>query len=388
MTSDAIANVLEEDGFDKPETRKGLASEQREQPWPVCVAAELVGTFLICFAIYAMCTMGCLVFSTNLLYLALGTGLVYAAVAVMFGKISGGHFNPAITVAAMLTGKTKILEGVLYIVAQVLGSVLAGLLIKFMLPVSSDLTFAQWLGIVVNGYDKASASYNDSLAQSGITFSLSQTVTIEILAAVIIVAVAMVTYGTKRYAWATGMAYAAGAVIALPVTRAALNPVRATGIAVFSYGQQVDPNPLQQLWVFWVCPVLAAALVALAMLIIQMVNAPKSRGDNPNQLLAYNEASETAEGDIESDAEGDSEATFLDTVVAAPQDEDSAKSDSDNESDSDSDSDSDSQTGSDSDSQTDSDSDNKSESDDEVDAQVGDKEPETKADADEGVERD
>ena len=376
MTSDATANVLEEDGFDESETHKDLAPKQ--QPWPVRVVAELVGTFLICFAIYAMCTMGCLVFSTNLLYLALGTGLVYAAVAVMFGKISGGHFNPAITVAAMLTGKTKILEGVLYIVAQLLGSVLAGLLIKFMLPVSSDLTFAQWLGIVVNGYDKASASYNDSLAQSGITFSLSQTVTIEILAAVIIVAVAMVTYGTKRYAWATGMAYAAGAVIALPVTRAALNPVRATGIAVFSYGQQVDPNPLQQLWVFWVCPVLAAALVALAMLIIQMVNAPKSRGDNPNQLLAYNEAAETTEGDAET--------TFLDTVVTTAQDEeDSAEAGDKSES---SEGDSDSQTdSSDSDSEE-SGTDSESESDDEMDAQVGDKEPETKADADEGVERD
>ena len=382
MTSDATANVLEEDGFDESETHKDLAPKQREQPWPVRVVAELVGTFLICFAIYAMCTMGCLVFSTNLLYLALGTGLVYAAVAVMFGKISGGHFNPAITVAAMLTGKTKILEGVLYIVAQVLGSVLAGLLIKFMLPVSSDLTFAQWLGIVVNGYDKASASYNDSLAQSGITFSLSQTVTIEILAAVIIVAVAMVTYGTKRYAWATGMAYAAGAVIALPVTRAGLNPARATGIAVFSYGQQVDPNPLQQLWVFWVCPVLAAALVALAMLIIQMVNAPKSRGDNPDQLLAYNEAAETTEGDAET--------TFLDTVVPPAQDEeDSAEAGDKSES---SEGDSDPQTdSSDSDSDSDSeesDADNKSESDDEMDTQVGDKQSDAEADSDEGVKRD
>ena len=117
---------------------------EHESPLPLRIGAELLGTFIVCFAVYVLCTFGSIVFSLNLAYIAIGTGLAYMAVILFLGRISGGQFNPAITVAAMLTGKTKVLDGILYIIFQVLGSALAGLLIKSLLPVSSTITAKQW----------------------------------------------------------------------------------------------------------------------------------------------------------------------------------------------------------------------------------------------------
>ncbi len=258
MTSVALNNSTEQD------------ENTKQLPWPLRVLAELFGTFLVCFAIYAICTFGSIIFSLNLAYVAIVTGLAYAAGAFLFAKVSGGHLNPAVSLAAVLTGKTKILDGVLYIIAQTLGATLAAVLIKFLLPVSSNVPLKQWLTTVVNGFDKGAVAYS-TINQYGLNFSISQALAVEIVACIIIVAVAMRAYGTKCYVPAVGAAYALGAAVAFPVTAASLNPARSTGIALLAFNAGLDQNPLQQLWLFWVCPVLAAALVALAMLLPQMI---------------------------------------------------------------------------------------------------------------------
>lgn len=268
MTSLAIENTLEEDRVNEAETSACCAACRA--PWPLRVLAELFGTFLVCFAIYAICTFGSIIFSLNLAYVAIGTGLAYAAGAFLFAKVSGGHLNPAVSLAAMLTGKTKILDGVLYIIAQTLGATLAAVLIKFLLPVSSNVPLKQWLTTVVNGFDKGAVAYS-TINQYGLNFSVTQAIAVEVVACIIIVAMAMRAYGTKCYVPAVGAAYALGAAVAFPVTAASLNPARSTGIALLAWNASLDQNPLQQLWLFWVCPVLAAALVALVMLLPQMI---------------------------------------------------------------------------------------------------------------------
>ncbi|PLS26369.1 MIP/aquaporin family protein [Bifidobacterium parmae] len=286
-----------------------MTSEQnitKEQPWPLRVGAELVGTFLICFAIYVFSTFGSIVFQLNLAYIALGTGLVYAAAVFALGGVSGGQFNPAVTVAAMVTGRTKLVDGILYIVFQVVGATLAGMLVKFLLPTSENVTLAQWLTTTVNGFDKGSVAYS-TLTQYGLNFSITQAIAVELVAGLLIVGAAMATYGTKRYALATGVSYTVGAAVAFPVTGAALNPARATGIALFAQNQKLQVEPLSQLWVFWICPILAAALVALVMVLQQMIAAPKAKGDDPAQLTAYNEAADSAQDAQETTADGDAD---------------------------------------------------------------------------------
>ena len=97
--------------------------------------------------------------------------------------------------------------------------------------------------------------------------------------------------------------------MAFPVTAASLNPARSTGIALFAYNQGLAQNPLSQLWLFWVCPVLAAAVVALAM----MVRMPK-KGDDPAQLNAYDETNADQNESVESSEE---EETTADAAAAA-----------------------------------------------------------------------
>lgn len=319
MTSVANANTLKEDRVNEVETSACCAVGCL--PWPLRVLAELFGTFLVCFAIYAICTFGSIIFSLNLAYVAIGTGLAYAAGAFLFAKVSGGHLNPAVSLAAMLTGKTKILDGVLYIIAQTLGATLAAVLVKFLLPVSSNVPLKQWLTTVVNGFDKGAVAYS-TINQYGLNFSVAQAVAVEVVACIIIVAVAMRAYGTKCYVPAVGAAYALGAAVAFPVTAASLNPARSTGIALLAFNASLDQNPLQQLWLFWVCPVLAAALVALVMLLPQMI-ASFGKGGKKKAVAT----DQSVVDDVEDDAED------VDDIDEADEVEDEVDDDIDDEDD-------------------------------------------------------
>ena len=90
--------------------------ETKQQPLALRVCAELAGSFLLCFAIYAFSTWGSAVYGINIVFFALATGLAYAAVTAIFSRVSGGQLNPAITVASVLVSKTKILDGILYVI--------------------------------------------------------------------------------------------------------------------------------------------------------------------------------------------------------------------------------------------------------------------------------
>lgn len=147
-----------------------ITKEEQSKPLTLRVGAELVGSFIICFAIYAICSLGSAVYGINMAFIALLTGIVYAAVTVIFGSISGAQFNPAVSVAAMLTGKTHVLDGILYIIAQVLGGIGAGAAIRFLLPTSEQVTFKIWMTPTVNGFDKNSVSYS-TLGNYGVTLA-------------------------------------------------------------------------------------------------------------------------------------------------------------------------------------------------------------------------
>ena len=260
-----------------------ITKEEQSKPLALRVGAELVGSFIICFAIYAICSLGSAVYGINMAFIALLTGIVYAAVTVIFGSISGAQFNPAVSVAAMLTGKTHVLDGILYIIAQVLGGIGAGAAIRFLLPTSEQVTFKIWMTPTVNGFDKNSVSYS-TLGNYGVTLGITLTIAVE---------------GRRRYHYRClrtahhgrtrrvqnkprrchGPSYGNGTAITYPVTGAALNPARATGIAIFAQNQGLNEEPLQQLWVFWICPVLAAAVVALVVIVAGMIGTKKNVPD-------------------------------------------------------------------------------------------------------------
>ena len=238
--------------------------------------AEFVGTALIVFPLLLVYTLSQLVYQyAGLMPIITVTALAYGAVSAMFGKLSGAHFNPAVTVAAMLTSKTSWLEGLLYVIAQVLGGIAAAAIYLVALPTSESVPASTWLTMAVKGFDEASRS-SGALTNAGISFGSTLAVIVELLASLVIVGVAVATLksdGTadKSHAWAVGLAYGLGAAIAYPVTGASLNPAHATGVAVLAQGKGLTVEPLSQLWVFWIAPLFAAAIVAIAMIVNDMV---------------------------------------------------------------------------------------------------------------------
>lgn len=273
--------------------------ETKQQPLVLRVCAELAGSFLLCFAIYAFSTWGSAVYGVNVVFMAVATGLAYAAVTAIFSRISGGQFNPAVTVAAVLASKTKLVDGILYVIVQVIGAIAAGFAVVKLLPTSEQVTSTVWLTPAVNGFEKGSVSYS-SLTQYGIAFSVTLAIVVEVVASLIVVSAAMSAMGkngegSERYTATMGIAYAIAVAISYPVTGAGLNPARSTGIAVATINEGLAQNPLQQLWVFWIAPVLAAAVVALVMIIAQMITTAKPKAELVESAEAADEQAEESD---------------------------------------------------------------------------------------------
>ena len=301
----SVQNLEREEGLD-----------QHTQPLALRVAAEFVGTFLVCFAIYAAYTYGVIINGTNLAFIVLATAFAYAGVTMLFAPLSRVHLNPAVTVAALLTSRTALLDGVLYIVAQVLGSIGAGALVRFLLPTSKQVTSQVWYSPVINGFDKGSVSYN-TLNQYGIDFNIGFAIAVEIIAGVIVVATVVNSLAGEPHshghgALGIGIAYAVGTAITYPITGASLNPARSTGIAIFLHNLGLTQDPLQQLWVFWIAPVLAAAIVSLAIISIDLFSHSNSQTAEGESAVDdggdQDEYAQAGDGDVNDDEDGDDDA--------------------------------------------------------------------------------
>ena len=296
--------------------------ETKQQPLALRVCAELAGSFLLCFAIYAFSTWGSAVYGINIVFFALATGLAYAAVTAIFSR-----------------------DGILYVIAQVIGAIAAGFAVVKLLPTSEQVAAKVWLTPAVNGFENGSVSYS-LLTQYGITFSITLAIVVEVVASLIVVATAMSSLGdhgesSDRHVIAMGLAYGLATAISYPVTGAGLNPARSTGIALAAMNEGLTQNPLQQLWVFWISPVLAAAVVALVMIIAQMMTTPKVPA-----------AADLPQTDADANADTLDDGEFFDQ--AASSDGDSAEKDVAEES---------------------------------KEAEVGNQQADSQGDADEGVER-
>ena len=214
-----------------------------------------------------------------------------------------------------------------------------------LLPTSEQVAAKVWLTPAVNGFENGSVSYS-LLTQYGITFSITLAIVVEVVASLIVVATAMSSLGdhgesSDRHVIAMGLAYGLATAISYPVTGAGLNPARSTGIALAAMNEGLTQNPLQQLWVFWISPVLAAAVVALVMIIAQMMTTPKVPA-----------AADLPQTDADANADTLDDGEFFDQ--AASSDGDSAEKDVAEES---------------------------------KEAEVGNQQADSQGDADEGVER-
>jgi len=214
------------------------------------LGAEFLGTFLLVFG-----GCGSAVFSAafpdvgiGLLGVSLAFGLTVVAGAYAFGPISGGHFNPAVTLGVFTAGRMDGKDVLPYWVAQLAGGAVAAGLLLFLLQGGPGGYDASVGGLAANGYGEHSPGGFNMIAG----FVGEMVLTFLFLAVIL---------GATAKASSPGMA---GLVIGLtltlihligiPLTNLSVNPARSTGPALFVGGWA-----LKQLWLFWVAPLLGGA---------------------------------------------------------------------------------------------------------------------------------
>lgn len=228
------------------------------------IGVEVVGTFAL-----VLVTLGVVLYAplTQLgtVGMALGAGLVLAGTTAALGHVSGGHFNPAVTLGSVLAGRTAAGDLLLYWLAQVIGGAAAAALLFVTVPDAlPSLVGAQgvpeFVALTANGWGEGAPLWLQSGGQA--TFGLPAALAIETLCTAVLVAVVLGS-AHRRASRATapiaiGLTYAALLMVAAPITGGSLNPARSTAAALF-----VGGLALKQVWLFWLAPLLGAAVVGV-----------------------------------------------------------------------------------------------------------------------------
>lgn len=177
----------------------------------------------------------------KLMVIASGHGLAIAVLVWASGHISGGHINPAVTFGAWIAGKIGLQRGILYIVAQLLGAVVGAAILAYVIP------------------DNIQGTLGAHALGAGVTPIAG--VVVEIVLTFTLVGVVLMTAMHPRgpgnvAALAIGLAVLIDHLTGVPLTGASMNPARSFGPALVA-GAWADH------WVYWVGPLIGAALAAI-----------------------------------------------------------------------------------------------------------------------------
>jgi aquaporin Z len=207
--------------------------------------AEFFGTFWLVFggcgsAIFAAQHIG-------ILGVSLAFGLTVLSMAYADGHISGGHFNPAVTLGLVAGGRFRGAESLHYMAAQVVGAVVAGGCLW--LIASGKEGFSAAAGFASNGYG----------AHSPDSYGLVAALLAEVLLTAFFLIVILGATDKRAPAGfapiAIGLVLTLIHLVSIPITNTSVNPARSTGVALFQGGWA-----LQQLWLFWLAPLVGALL--------------------------------------------------------------------------------------------------------------------------------
>lgn len=183
----------------------------------------------------------------GLLGISLAFGLTVVTMAYAVGHISGGHFNPAVTLGLFAGGRVKGADVLPYVIAQVIGALLAAWLLATITGGMDSEAVRNGLGS--NGFGEHSPGHYPP----GIVFTTEVVMTFFFL--LIILGVTSEGAPTAFAPLAIGLALALIHLISIPVSATSVNPARSTGPALIAGGWAIA-----QLWMFWVAPILGAVL--------------------------------------------------------------------------------------------------------------------------------
>jgi aquaporin Z len=213
--------------------------------------AETLGTFWLVFGGCGSAVLAAAFpdVGIGLLGVSLAFGLTVLTMAYSIGHISGCHLNPAVTIGLWAGGRFPVRDIAPYIVAQLVGAVLAAALLLFIASGQPGFALAA-NGLAVNGYDALSPG--GYLLASGLAIEL--VLTFGFLSVILGATDSRAPSGFAPIA--IGLALTLIHLISIPVTNTSVNPARSTGPALL-----VGGLALQQLWLFWIAPI-AGALAA------------------------------------------------------------------------------------------------------------------------------
>lgn len=213
------------------------------------LTAEALGTFWLVFGGCGSAVLAAAFpdVGIGLTGVSLAFGLTVLTMAFAMGGISGGHFNPAVTLGLIAGGRFPARDFISYVAAQLAGAVLAGAVLYFI--ASGKAGFAAG-GFASNGYGEHSPGGYSLAAAMVMEFVMT------FMFLMIILRVTSKGAPAGFAPIAIGLALTLIHLVSIPVTNTSVNPARSTGVALFA-----DSWALGQLWLFWLAP-LAGAIVA------------------------------------------------------------------------------------------------------------------------------
>ena len=212
------------------------------------LGAEFFGTFWLTFGGCGSAVLAAAFPQLGIAFagVALAFGLTVLTMAYTVGHISGGHFNPAVTIGLWAGGRFKAGDIVPYILAQVVGAIAAAAVLY--LIASGKPGFAVG-GFASNGYEALSPG----------KYGLVACLVMEVVATFFFLIIILGSTSSKAPAGFAPIAIGLGLtlihLISIPVTNTSVNPARSTGPALFAGGEYVA-----QLWLFWLAPIVGAVL--------------------------------------------------------------------------------------------------------------------------------
>lgn len=221
------------------------------------LTAEFIGTFWLVLggcgsAVLAAGQPGV---GIGWLGVSLAFGLTVLTMAFAIGHISGCHLNPAVSVGLWLGGRFQKTELIPYIVAQVLGGLAGGVVLY--------LIASGQAGFVASGSAAGQFASNGYGAHSPGGYGLVAALVCEVVMTFIFLIIILGATDKRAPAGLAPIAIGLGLtlihLISIPVTNTSVNPARSTGVAFFAGGLAV-----KQLWLFWVAPIIGAALAGIA----------------------------------------------------------------------------------------------------------------------------
>ncbi|MCW5716870.1 MAG: aquaporin Z [Bauldia sp.] len=220
---------------------------------PKKLVAEAIGTFWLTFAGCgsAVLAAGFPAVGIGLLGVSLAFGLSVVTMAYAIGHISGCHLNPAVTVGLAVGGRFPANQVLPYIGAQIVGAIV-GAAVLFVIASGAPGFDAVASGFAANGYGEHSPG----------GYGLGAALIAELVLTLVFLFVIMgATHGKAPAGFAPlaiGLALTLIHLVSIPVTNTSVNPARSTGPALFVGGWAI-----QQLWLFWIAPLVGGAIGGL-----------------------------------------------------------------------------------------------------------------------------